>query len=77
VSDNSEDDTVAQRILIIETELVFKAKREGLGRLNVSGLIKRVDANAVPITPESASIKEVADHEELGLAHLVSPLPQS
>ena len=73
-SDASENDTIAQRTRIIETELVFKTKREGHGRLNVSGLINHVDAKALETEAQSASIKEVAEHEDIATR---SPGPQS
>lgn len=64
--ENSENETIARRTRIIETELVFKAKKEGRGKLNVSGLIKHVDSNNSKAAPQSASIREVTEHEELG-----------
>ena len=65
-SDSSGGDTIAQRTRIIETEPVFKANREGHGKLNLSGLIKHVDVNTVKAAHQSASVKEVVDNEDLG-----------
>lgn len=70
-SDSSTDEIIAQRTRMIETETLFKAKKERSGRLNVSGLIRYKDSEAK--TP-NATIKEVLEHEELDAR---SPRPYS
>jgi hypothetical protein len=66
-SDHSEGETTPQRTRMPETEMVYNAKREGHGRLNVSGLIKHVDTNFEKAVPQSANAKETVENEELGI----------
>jgi len=68
ISDNSldasEDEIIAQRTRTIETETLYKAKRESDGKLNLSGLLKRKDHNIISQfdTSQTARIEELEEN---------------